>query len=335
MPIVTHNNAPRLPGPVLVTGATGFVGARLCAELLARGATVRALVRRPAALAPEPRLQLFAIGDLASTLIDPQWMAGVDAVMHLAGFAHRFKGDPGTDAESIRRINVEATAMLARAAAQAGIRRFVYASSVKVNGEDSGAGSFSAGDTPQPRDEYGRSKLAAETVLRRIAAESGMETVVVRPPLVYGPGVKANFLRLLEAVDRGLPLPFASLRNRRSLIHVGNLADALIACACRPAAAGKTYLVCDGEDVSTAELIRRIAAALGRQARLFPFPVALLRLAGRAAGKLPQIERLTGNLVLDGEPIRKELGWRPPFSMQQGLAETAAWFRSRHDRHTS
>lgn len=335
MPILTHNDADRLPGPVLITGASGFVGARLCTELLARGASVRAPLRRPGALAPRPGLETFDIGDLASSPIDPQRLAGVNTVMHLAGFAHRFKGDPGADADSIRRINVGATEMLAHAAAKAGVRRFVYASSVKVNGEDSGKGSFGSGDAPEPRDEYGRSKLAAETVLRRIAGECAMEIVIARPPLVYGPGVKANFLRLLEAVERGLPLPFASLQNRRSLVHVGNLADALIACACHPAAAGKTYLVCDGEEVSTAELIRRIAAALGRQARLFPFPLALLRLAARAAGKLPEIERLTGNLVLDGGPIRKDLLWQPPFTMQQGLAETAAWFRSRQNGHRS
>lgn len=332
MRILTHNDVDRLPGLILVTGATGFIGARLCADLLACGASVRAPVRRPGALAPQPGLQTFAIEDLISSPIDQRWMAGVNAVIHLAGFAHRFKGDSGTDADSIQRINVDATAMLARAAAQEGVRRFVYVSSIKVNGENSGSGSYGAGDTPQPRDEYGRSKLAAETALRRIAAESGMEAVIVRPPLVYGPGVKANFLRLLKAVDRGLPLPFASLKNRRSLVHVGNFADALIACACHPAAAGKTYLVCDGEEVSTAELIRRIAGALGRQARLFPFPVTLLRLAARAAGKLAEVERLTGNLVLDSGPIRKDLAWHPPFSMKQGLAETAEWFRSLRNR---
>lgn len=332
MRILTHNDVDRLPDLILVTGATGYIGARLCADLLARGASVRAPIRRPGALAPQPGLQTFEIGDLTSPLIDLRWMAGVNAVIHLAGFAHRFKGDSGADADSIHRINVDATTMLAGAAAQAGVQRFVYVSSIKVNGENSGSGSYRAGDTPQPRDEYGRSKLAAETSLHRIAAESGMETVIVRPPLVYGPGVKANFLRLLEAVDRGLPLPFSSLQNRRSLVHVGNLADALVACACHPAAAGKTYLVCDGEDVSTAELIHRIAAALGRQARLFPFPVALLRLAARAAGKLAEVERLTGNLVLDGGPIRKELAWQPPFSMKQGLAETAEWFRSLRNR---
>ena len=313
---------------VLLTGATGFVGARLCSELLARGAQVRATVRRPGILGEPAGLEALICEDLAVAPFAPQWMAGVDVVMHLAGNAHHPRGSLGSDDESYRRTNVSATETLARAAAGAGVRRFVYASSVKVNGEDSGEGAYSPGDAPQPQDEYGRSKLAAEAVLRRIADESGMETVIVRPPLVYGPGVKANFLRLLEAVERGLPLPFASLHNRRSLVHVGNLADALIACAAHPAAAGKTYLVCDGEDVSTAELILRIAAALGRPARLFPFPLVLLRLAARAAGKLPEIERLTGNLVLDGGPIRKDLGWLPPFSMDQGLAETAEWFRS-------
>ena len=315
--------------PILVTGATGFVGTRLCAELLARGVAVRALVRRPGAIAARTGLETIIVDDLATTDIDPQWMAGADALIHLAGFAHRFDGDPGADTDSIRRINVEATAALAHAAAQAGVRRFVYASSIKVNGEDSGETEYRAGDAPRPEDEYGRSKLAAESALRRIAGEAGMETVIVRPPLVYGPGVKANFLRLLALVDQGLPLPLANVHNRRSLIHVGNLADALIACASRAAAAGKTYLVADGEDLSTPQLIRRIAAALGRTARLFPFPVTLLRVAARALGRGGEIRRLTGNLVLDCGPIRAEIGWAPPVSVDRGLSETAAWYHSR------
>jgi nucleoside-diphosphate-sugar epimerase len=314
---------------VLVTGATGFVGTRLCADLLARGAKVRAFVRRPGALGAQPALEAIVVEDLGAMPIDAQWMAGVDALIHLAGFAHRYEGDPGADADSIRRTNVEATAALARAAGLAGVPRFVYASSIKVNGEDSGAGAYRAGDAPAPEDEYGRSKLAAETALRRIAGETRMQAVIVRAPLVYGPGAKANFLRLLALVDRGLPLPLASVRNRRSLIHVGNLASALIACATHPGATGKTYLVADGEDLSTPQLIRRIAAALGRPALMFPFPVMLLRLAGNALGRGGEIRRLTGNLALDCAPIGLDLGWRPPFNMQQGLAETAAWYRER------
>lgn len=314
---------------VLLTGATGFVGTRLCAELLALGAQVRALVRRPGALEPRAGLTPIVVEDLASTPIQAQWLAGADALIHLAGFAHRFEGDPGADADSVRRTNVEATAALARAAGLAGVPRFVYTSSIKVNGEDSGTGVYRAGDAPAPEDEYGRSKLAAETALRRIAGETGMQAVIVRAPLVYGPGAKANFLRLLALVDRGLPLPLAGVRNRRSLIHVGNLASALITCATHPEAAGRTYLVADGEDLSTPQLVRRIAAALGRPALMFPFPVMLLRLAGNALGRGGEIRRLTGNLALDSAPIRVGLGWRPPFSVEQGLAETAAWYRSR------
>ncbi|MBI2315550.1 MAG: NAD-dependent epimerase/dehydratase family protein [Betaproteobacteria bacterium] len=289
-----------------LTGASGFVGARVCAELLARGARVRAVLRRTGDSRDRPGLQVIACGDLASGAIDPQWFSGTDAVIHLAAHAHQSPGSPGADDESFRRTNVVATEALARAAAAARVARFVYASSIKVNGEDSGAGAFSAADAPQPRDAYGRSKLEAENILRDIAAESSMEAAIVRPPLVYGPGVKANFLRLLAAVDRGVPLPLSTFKNRRSLIHVGNLADAIIASACHPAAAGKTYLVSDGEDISTADLVRRIARA----------------------GEGLWTGRLTGNLIVDGGPIRRDLLWRPPFTLDEGLAETAAWYRS-------
>jgi nucleoside-diphosphate-sugar epimerase len=187
-------------------------------------------------------------------------------------------------------------------------------------------------DSPlAPHDHYGTSKAEAETALWRIAEETGLEVVIVRPPLVYGPGVKANFRQLLRVVRGGVPLPFASIRNKRSLIFVGNLSDALTCCAIHPKAAGKTYLVSDGDDLSTPELISRVASAMGRPARLFPFPPVVLGFAARMLGKSSTVERLAGSLQVDSSKIVRELGWKPPFTMEQGLAETVAWFMTLKD----
>jgi nucleoside-diphosphate-sugar epimerase len=222
--------------------------------------------------------------------------AGADAVVHLANIAHSRASDA-----QLRRVNVEGTLERAREAAAAGVRRFVYLSSSLA--ADAG-------------DRYGRSKLAAE---RGLAAAAGIEVVVLRPPLVYGPGVKANFLALMRALARGLPLPLASVDNRRSLLYVRNLADAVIRCLDAPQAAGRTFNVTDGAAVSVPELCRRLGAALGRPARLFPFPPALLSLA-------PPLRRLTGSLELDDSALREALGWRPPHSMDEGLRQTARWY---------
>ena len=199
-------------------------------------------------------------------------------------------------------------------------------SSVKVNGESTVARPFSETDNPAPEDAYGISKREAEDALREISTLTGMEIVIVRPPLVYGPGVKGNFLRLMRLVGRGIPLPLASISNQRSLVYLGNLVDAITACIDSPAAAGKTYLVSDGKDVSTPELIRRLAAVLGRPSRLFPFPHSLLALGGAILGKRDEVARLTGSLQVDSTRIRDDLHWQPRFSLDQGLAETARWF---------
>jgi UDP-glucose 4-epimerase len=215
------------------------------------------------------------------------------------------------------RTNHRATARLAAQAAEAGVRRFLFLSSVKVHGDRSDR-PLSAADVPAPTDAYGRSKLAAEQALARHSGR--MATVALRPPLVYGPGAKGNFLSLLRAVDRGLPLPLAAIDNRRSLIHVENLADAILAALDAPSG---IYLPSDRDDVSTAMLVRRIAAALGRPARLFPVPPAILRGLAAAAGKSAAIERLAGTLTVDGALP----GWHPPCSMSEGLAATASWYR--------
>jgi nucleoside-diphosphate-sugar epimerase len=209
------------------------------------------------------------------------------------------------------------------------VRRLVFLSSVKVNGERTRERPCAEDDPPRPEDAYGDSKWAAEQALARVAAETGLEAVVLRPPLAYGPGVKGNFLRLMHLVARGVPLPLGAVVNRRSLIHAGNLAHAIVTALDAPRAAGRTYLVSDGEDVSTPELVRMLARALGVKPRLLPVPLAALGLAAALAGKRAELARLTGSLQVDSSRIRSELAWRPPFTLAQGLGLTARWYHSR------
>ena len=307
---------------ILVTGASGFVGSVLCRELLARGHTVRAGIRRASSSDTAlPEAHEVVVPDIAAEFDRSALLDGIDTVVHLAAVAHRTAGEA-----EIRRVNVDATRRLAEAAIGS-VRRFVFLSSVKVHGEDSGSGAYGEADPLRPEDPYGRSKLEAERALTETAARSGMELVLLRPPLVYGPGVKANFLRLLGWVDSGLPLPFASVRNQRSLIYLGNLVDAIARCAEHPAARGP-FLVSDEETVSTPELVSRLARALERPARLVPMPPALLRVAGMIVGRRAEIQRLTGNLAIDSSRARRVLDWRPPYALDEGLAATARWFRS-------
>ncbi|HYS74992.1 MAG TPA: NAD-dependent epimerase/dehydratase family protein [Burkholderiales bacterium] len=308
---------------ILVTGASGFVGTALCRELLARGHTVRAAVRRlvPPGAVPS-QLHQILVPDIAAEFDRRALVDGVGTVVHLAAIAHRSNLDDG----ELRRVNCDAAIRLAEAAGGS-VRRFIFLSSVKVHGEDSGSGTYAEDDTLDPQDSYGRSKLEAERALTETAARNGIELVIIRPPLVYGPEVKANFLRLLGWVDSGLPLPFASVRNRRSLIYVGNLVDAIARFAEHPGARGP-FLVSDEESVSTPELISRIARVLERPARLLPAPPALLRVAGMIAGRRDEILRLTGNLAIDSLRARRLLDWRPPHTLDAGLAQTARWFRS-------
>ena len=305
---------------ILVTGASGFIGNALCRELRVRGHVVRAAVRSASGDEPD-RLERALVPDIAGEFDRRALLEGIDAVVHLAAIAHQ-----AADETAIRRVNVEGAARLARAAAGR-VRRFVFLSSVKVHGEESGGRAFSEADMPRPEDTYGRAKLEAERSLHEIAAGSGMELAVLRPPLVYGPGVKGNFLRLLRWVDSGWPLPFGAVENRRSLIYVGNLVDAIARCVEHPEAGG-TFLVSDEESPSTPELVSRIANALGRRARIWPVPVSWLRLAGSIARREEEVRRLVGSLAVDMSLARKKLGWQPPFTLSQGLAETARWFRA-------
>lgn len=308
---------------VLVTGASGFVGGTLCADLARLGYKVRAAVRNP---------EVFSIAEcdvlkISSIDSDADWsdsVAGMDVVIHLAARVHVMSDNAADPLAEFRRVNTAGTENLARQAASAGVKRLVYVSSIKVNGEATDGGrKFSESDLPGPQDPYGISKWEAEQALHRVAKETGLEVVIVRPPLVYGAGVKGNFAQMLKVLAHGIPLPLASVHNRRSLVYLGNLVDALILCATHPAAAGQTYLVSDGEDISTPDLLRQLGEAMDHPARLFFCPQSWLKLAGRLAGRADQIERLIGSLQIDSGKIRRELGWTPPFSIHEGLRRAA------------
>ncbi|OGT21332.1 MAG: NAD-dependent dehydratase [Gallionellales bacterium RIFOXYB12_FULL_54_9] len=309
-------------GLVLVTGANGFVGSYLCSEIINRGARVRVALRTPNL--KQKAFDFSVVGQIDEQTNWIEVLCGVDVVIHLAARVHVMEDDARDPLAEFRRTNVAGTENLARQAARAGVRRFVYVSSIKVNGETTdGVSKFSETDIPNPQDPYGVSKWEAEQALHRVAAETGLEVVIIRPPLVYGAGVKGNFAQMLKVLARGIPLPLASVNNRRSLVYVGNLVDALIMCATHPAAVGQTYLVSDGEDIATPDLLRQLGNAMGHPARLLSCPQSLLKLAGRMTGKADQVERLLGSLQVDSSKIRRELGWMPPFALQEGLGQTA------------
>lgn len=313
---------------VLVTGATGFVGQAAIERLLANGFEVRAVVRElPSCADRHVKVDWRRIAEISDETDWTEIVSGCDAILHLAARVHVMSEHLSSPLDAYRRTNVAATRCLARAAATAGVRRFLFLSSLKVNGEGRER-AYDECDTPSPSDPYAVSKWEAEEELRRIAAATGMDVVILRPPLVYGPGVKANFLRLLQTVSSGMPLPFDSISNRRSLIFLGNLVDAIEVCLSAPAASGQTYLVSDGEDVSTPDLVRAMAFALQRPARLLPCPTILLRMAGKALRQEGTIDRLVGTLQVNSQRIRHELQWTPPYSLAQGMQETANWFRS-------
>jgi nucleoside-diphosphate-sugar epimerase len=318
---------------VLVTGASGFVGKTLCAHLASLHFDVVATVQN----LPDtsvPGMEYRIVTEMSSTTDWSDALANVQTVIHCAARVHVMHDHAQDPLTEFRRVNTLGTETLARAAAHCGVKRLIFLSSIKVNGESTlPLSPFDEASPAKPQDSYAISKWEAEQALTQIATETGLEVVTLRCPLVYGPGVKGNFLRLLQAVDHGIPLPLALARNRRSLIYLDNLTNAIATCLTHPAAAGKTYLVSDGEDVSTAELIARIAQALGKPSRLWPCPLGLMELAGRMTGKSDEIARLLGSLCIDSSRICSELDWRPPYTLEQGLAETAQWLhgQSHHD----
>lgn len=299
----------------------------MCAELVRRGQLINAATRGEGIEA----CVAVNVGDIDGSTQWKEALHDVEIVIHLAARVHILRDNDPKPLDAFRRVNVAGTENLARAAAAGNVKRLVYVSSIKVNGEETaGDRRYAETDIPAPHDPYGISKWEAEQVLHRVARETGLEVVIIRPPLVYGAGVKGNFVQMMQAVARGLPLPFAAVRNRRDLLYVGNLVDAMIVCATHPAASGQTFLLSDGEPVSTPELLRRLAAALGTAPRVFPFPPTLLALAGRLTGKSAQLARLLGSLQVDSGKIRRELNWTPPYTLEQGLHATAEWYRNTH-----
>ena len=296
------------------------MGAALCSKLNVSGFEVRGVVRFSNFATSVPLTEHVAVGNLDAASEWASALAGVSCVIHSAARAHVMHETLGDALAAYRAVNVDGSRRLAEQAAAAGVRRFVYLSSVKVNGEQTALGApFLRSDTPAPQDAYGTSKWEAEQALWEISAKTGLEVVVVRPPLVCGPGVKGNLARLLKLVRLGLPLPLSAVQNKRSLIGLDNLVDLLIRCVDHPEAAGQTFLVSDGEDLSTPDLIRHMSAAMNRSPRLFPLPISLLRLAGSASGKRAEIDRLVGSLQIDSSHTRQVLSWAPPVSVQEGI----------------
>lgn len=283
-------------------------------------------VRRPdAAASLPPGVEAVIVDELGPRARWTDALRGIDSVIHLAARVHMMR-DPAPDPlAEYRHVNVDGTRALVQAAAEAGVRRVVLASSVKALGEG-GDAVYTDASTPMPADPYGISKAEAERIVLDEGTRAGIEGVVLRPPVVYGPGVRANVARLMALIDRGLPLPIGRVNNRRSLVFVGNLADAFVRALDHPRAPGHAFLVADGPPLSTPDLVRRLGRALGRPARIFPVPVSWLRFAGSVTGKCADVNRLVESLEVDDAGIRKQLGWVPPFTLDEGLAETARWY---------
>jgi nucleoside-diphosphate-sugar epimerase len=306
---------------ILVTGSVGFIGRPLCRALVAAGATVRGGSRQGGAH-PEPGVERMPIGDLLDRRSVRAAVDGADAVVHLAARVHVMRETAADPLAEFRRANVEATRVLGEEAAAAGVSHLVLASTVKAVGEESST-PWREDTPPRPVDPYGVSKLEAEQVLRELAERRGLGVSALRFPLVYGPEVKGNMLRLFALVDRGIPLPFGAVRNRRSMLYVGNLVAAVRGVLERSHVGFRTFFVTDLRDLSLPELIRLIGAALARPARLLPVPPGLLRLV------LPSAEagRLIGSLAVDASSLTRAIGYRPPFTVEEGLRATAEWYR--------
>ncbi len=310
---------------VLVTGANGFVGQVLCQLLVDKGISVKAVVR-----SSESHAGSISIGEING---DTNWqdaLIGIDCVVHLAARVHVMNESAANPLNAFRHVNTAGSEKLARDAAKAGVKRLIYLSTIKVNGEQTYGVPFNEKVEHTPVDPYALSKWEAENSLRRISIESGMEIVIIRAPLVYGPGVKGNFLTLLKLVSKGLPLPFASVKNKRSLVALSNLVDLIRECIVNPRAAGEIFLVSDGEDLSTAELIKVIALKMGKPSRLIPIPLPLLNVGATIIGKRSVARRLLGSLQVDSSSAHRVLGWVPPYSVEHEIDRVVDWHREKN-----
>ena len=307
---------------ILVTGGSGFVGRSVCEQIGSEEIDVFPVVRSPDKAASSSKC--IIVRDIGPDTGWQKILSGTDVIIHAAARVHVAKDTAADPLAAYRHINVAGTLNLARQAADAGVKRFIFLSSIKVNGDNTTIDRpFRANDQANPGDAYGRSKYEAEVGLQQLSQVSGMDVVVIRPPLVYGPGVRANFLTMMRWVHRGWPVPFGNVENRRSLVALDNLVDLIKTCCVHPAAANQVFLISDDEDVSTTELLRRIGVALQRPARFFPLPPALVRAFAAIAGKHGQVARLLGSLQVDIDKTRKLLGWSPVVNMEAALQETA------------
>ena len=315
---------------ILITGTSGFIAQSLCKTLSKSGRPVRGAARSINSLSANTDIEYVSVGDISLKKNWKDTLVDVDCVIHCAGRTHVMNETKTDTLKIYRSVNVDGTKQLAEQAAKAEVKRLIFLSSIKVNGESTNIDNdiisnnqkkniFTNNDIPNPEDSYAISKLEAEKVLWEISAKTNLEVVVVRLPLVYGYGVKGNMARLMKLINSGIPLPFSLIKNQRSLIGIDNLVDVLIRCVDHPEASGKTFLVSDGEDLSTPDLLRHVASSMERSTRLFPFPISLLKLFGFAIGKSSEINRLTNSLQVDISFTRKILNWSPPLTVQEGI----------------
>jgi len=312
---------------ILVTGATGFIGQAVVQELLKQAFNVSAAVRKLSPALPDSVTQI-EIGDISSLAENIPALHDVNVVIHIAARAHIMNETENDPLTEFRKINTTATLNLARQAAEAGVKRFIFISSIKVNGEITEPDiPFTPENTYIPTDPYGLSKFEAEQGLMSLAKNTGMEVVIIRPPLVYGPGVKANFLSMIKWVDKGVPLPLGAIHNQRSLVALDNLVSFICHCISHPKAANETFLIADGEDVSTTQLLQKVGKALGKKAHLLPIPVSLMRFAARLIGKQSVASRLFDSLQVDSSKARELLGWEPAITMDEQLKILTTFYK--------
>ena len=318
---------PLKPSKVLVTGASGFLGSAVVERLATRdGHNVLAMVRSESTMFAHPVERVCA--DLDNLSQRPLPLAGVDVIVHCAARVHVMGDNSDDPLAQYRKVNVDATVELAKQAVLAGVKRFVFISSIKVNGEVTVLGKpYTAEDVPAPSDPYGVSKMEAEQQLKLIADASSLEVVIIRPVLVYGPGVKANFNSMMKWLSRGVPLPLGAIRNQRSLVALDNLVDLIVTCISHPAAANQIFLVSDGEDMSTTKLLTRMGVALSKKARLLPVPASILFACAALLGQRAVAQRLCGSLQVDISKAHNLLGWSPPSSVEDSLLKTAESFQ--------
>lgn len=310
---------------VLITGANGFIGRNLCVFLKRKGYSIRAAVRNNVR---DPIVDEYILaGDMNESTDWQEALAGVDIVIHLAAHVHIMHDSVVDPVEAFHKVNVLGTERLAKMAANAGVRRFIFISSIGVNGEFTGKEPFVENSTPNPVGAYAVSKWEAEQVLHKISKETGMEVVILRAPLVYGLNAPGNFKRLIHLIKAGIPLPLGNINSLRSFLYVGNLVDAIVACIENPAARNNTFLISDGDDITVPDLIKMIACAMGRKTVLFSLHPGILKTLCRLAGKSEELEKLTGTLFVDSSKIRNLLGWKPPWTLGEGIRETVKVLR--------